>query len=139
MQEDNKITFYGISIKAVIFNEEGKLLTMFRTETAPNRPNTWDLPGGDLESEEEPIDSIIREIKEETGLEVKDVNIFDAGTYVVEKGMEWATLCYKCKAIGDKVTLSYEHNDYRWVTQEEFLKLESSPKLQRFVRNTIKI
>lgn len=129
---------YGISMKAIVFNSEGKLLTLFRTETAPARPNTWDLPGGDLDFGEEPDKAILREIKEETGLDVKEIKIFDVEAHVIkEENIHWVTLGFCCTTLETDVILSYEHNDYKWVTQEEFLELESSPKLQRFVRNSI--
>jgi len=127
---------FAVTQKAVIQNEEGKILTIFRTETAPSRPNTWDLPGGEVDFGESAIDSIKREIKEETGLEVEDVRPFDVETHLFpEEDVYWFTIAYKCKALSDNVVLSWEHNDYKWVTPEEFLQLESAPRLQKFIRN----
>jgi len=127
---------FAVTQKAVIQNEEGKILAIFRTETAPSRPNTWDLPGGEVDMGEGAIDSIKREIKEETELEVEDVCPFDVETHLFpEEGVFWFTIAYKCKALSDNVVLSWEHNDYKWVTAEEFLQLESDSRLQKFVRN----
>ena len=125
----------GVSQKAIIFNKEGKFLTMYRTATAQARPNTWDLPGGDLEFDEDPFESIIREVKEETGLDVEEVKPFDVEAHINKEGNFWITIAYKAKAISDKVALSFEHNDYKWVTSEEFFELESYNKLRRFVKN----
>lgn len=125
----------GVAQKAVVFNKEGKFLTIFRTQTAPSRPNTWDLPGGDLDFGEDPFESMIREIKEETGLDVKDVEPFDVEAHINKEGNFWVTIAYKAKALSDEVVLSFEHNDFRWVAPEEFLKLKSAPKLIRFVSN----
>ena len=112
---------FAITQKAVIQNEEGKILTLFRTETAPSRPNTWDLPGGELDYGEDAVAGIVREIKEETGLEVKDVRPFDVETHLLpEDGAYWFTIAYRCKALSDNVILSWEHNDYKWVTPAEF-------------------
>lgn len=125
-------------MKAVVFNDNGEILTLFRTETAPARPNTWDLPGGDLDFGEDPGQAIVREVKEETGLDVKDVQIFDAIGFISDfDKITWVTLAYKCKVTGTGVKISWEHNDYRWVTPEEFIKLKSSDRLQRFVRNSV--
>jgi len=127
-----------ISQKAIILNQADKLLAVFRTETAPAHPNTWDLPGGELEVGEDPISSIIREVKEETGLEVQDIEVFDIEGHEDEGDEYWVTVGYKGKSIGNEVILSFEHNDFRWVSPEEFLQLESQPKLHRFVRNLSK-
>lgn len=123
----------GIAQKVIVFNKEGKFLTIFRTETAPSRPNTWDLPGGDLDFGEDPIESIIREIKEETGLEVSEAEPFDVEAHINKEGNFWITIAYRAQALSDKVVLSFEHNDYKWVTPEEFLELKSAAKLIRFV------
>lgn len=125
----------GVSQKAVIFNKEGKLLTIHRTSTAPTRPNKWDLPGGDLDFGEEAAAGMLREIKEETGLQVKKVKAFDVESHTTNIGDFWVTIAYKAQTDSNNVILSFEHDDYKWVTAEEFLNLESSPKLKRFVKN----
>ncbi len=124
-----------VSQKAIIFNKEGKILTIYRSETAPSRPNTWDFPGGDLDFGEDTIKGILREVKEETGLDIKELTIFDAVSKIDEKGEFWVTIAYKAKTDSDKVTLSFEHTQFKWVTPEEFLNLESSETQKRFVKN----
>ena len=134
----------GVSQKAIIFNKEGKFLTLQRTNTAPSNPNKWDLPGGDLDFGEDAIKGITREIKEETGLEIENIKPFDVESHINNKNEFWVTIAYTAKIKSDKihpdrnfcrVKLSFEHNDFKWVTKEEFLKLESSEKLKRFVKN----
>lgn len=124
----------GASQKAIIFNKKGKFLTIRRTSTAPARPNTWDFPGGDLEFGEDAMESILREIKEETGLKVKNLKPFDVESHVNNDGDFWVTIGYTALAVSEKVVLSFEHDEFRWVTNKEFLKLESAPKLTRFVQ-----
>jgi 8-oxo-dGTP diphosphatase len=91
--------------------------------------------GGDLDFGEEAIKGLIREVKEETGLEIKDVKPFDVESHIDEKGEFWVTIAYRAKTTSEEVILSFEHDEFRWVTAREFLKLESSNKLRRFVNN----
>ena len=123
-----------VTQKAVVFNKEGKLLTLHRTSTAPAGPNKWDFPGGEIDFGEDAFSGIIREIKEECGLEVKDLKPFDVESHINEKGDFWVTIAYMAKAKSDDVKLSFEHDDFKWVSVEEFLTLESIDKLRRFAK-----
>lgn len=123
----------GVSQKAIIFNREGKILVLRRSGAAPSNPGKWDFPGGDLDFGEDAIGGIIREIKEESGLEVKNLKPFDVESHINKEGDFWVTIAYTAKSISDKVILSYEHDESKWLTAEDFLKLESSEKLRRFV------
>lgn len=126
-----------LSQKAIVLNGEGKLLTMRRSATAPVRALSWDLPGGDLDVGEDPTEGMVREIKEETGLEVKTPTLFDIEAHVNSDGDFWVTVAYKAQAVSQEVVLSYEHDQYQWVAPEEFLQLKSEEKLQRFVKKLL--
>lgn len=132
----------GVTQKAIVFRGDGKFLALRRGETAPSHPLAWDLPGGELEYGEDPINGIVREIREETGLEVSEVEPFDVLSQENPAGF-WVTIAYRCKSTTDKVVLSYEHNEYKWVSKEEFLGMvstsldktnPSSEKIIRFVK-----
>ena len=125
----------GVSQKAIIFNKEGKILTIYRSKTAPSRPNTWDFPGGDLDFGEDATEGILREIKEETGLKIKELMPFDVASRINERGDFWVTIAYKAKTDSNKVILSFEHTEFKWVIPEEFLILESSNTQKRFIKN----
>jgi 8-oxo-dGTP diphosphatase len=132
MKKKNKET--GVSQKAILFNKDGKILTIRRSKTAPSRPLHWDLPGGDLDFGEDTRKGIIREIKEETGLKVKDLKLIDAISGFNDKREFWVTICYTAEATTSKVFLSYEHDDLQWVTPEKFQKLKASPRNKSFVK-----
>lgn len=129
----------GVSQKAIVLNKEGRMLTLFRTETAPTRPNTWDLPGGDLDFGEDATESIIREIQEETGLSVENVRPFDVESIINDNGDFWVTIAYYAYVTTEEMKLSSEHNQYMWLLVEEFLKINTSARAQKFVENLIKI
>lgn len=131
MENDNQKI--GVSQKAILFNESGKILTIRRTETAPSRPLHWDLPGGDLDFGEDAKEGIIREIKEETGLEVEDLKLLDVISAFNDVKQFWVTICYIARPTTNKAVLSYEHDDLKWVTPDEFLKLKASPRNKKFV------
>jgi 8-oxo-dGTP diphosphatase len=125
----------GVSQKAIVFNEKGSFLALHRTSSAPSNPDKWDFPGGDLDFGEDATEGIIREIKEEAGLKIKDLKPFDVESHINKEGYFWVTIAYTAKAVSDKVTLSFEHDAFKWLTVKEFLKLEFPDKLKRFVKN----
>lgn len=125
----------GVSQKALILNKRNEILILRRSKSAPVRALTWDLPGGDLDFGEDAIQGIKREIKEETGLEVDKMIPFDVESHINREGDFWVTIAYKTKINSGKIVLSYEHDEFKWVSKEEFLKLDSADKLKRFVRN----
>ncbi|MDO8622853.1 MAG: NUDIX domain-containing protein [archaeon] len=126
--------------KAVIQNNEGKLLALLRPEKEYIRPNCWDLCGGSVDFEDVErwksksgkgdkddilIKGIKREALEETGLKVKTLEVIHVSSgYNNKKGVYIVAIGYLCKVDGNyAVKLSKEHVDYKWVTKQEFLRL----------------
>lgn len=134
----NKNQKIGVSQKAIIVDENGKILTIRRTKTAPSRPLHWDLPGGELDFGEDAQKGMLREIKEETDLKVKNLRVINTIAALDYKKEFWVTICYAAEAISKKVILSFEHDDFKWVTPGEFQKLKASPRNKKFVRNFAK-
>jgi 8-oxo-dGTP pyrophosphatase MutT (NUDIX family) len=58
----------------VIINEENKMLMGKRNDT-----NKWTVPAGHIEENECPFVGMGRELKEETGLDAKDIKMIKAG------------------------------------------------------------
>ena len=53
-----------ISAGCLFFDEDGRLLVV-----NPTYKNTWEIPGGVVEQNESPREAVIREVKEELGIE----------------------------------------------------------------------
>jgi 8-oxo-dGTP diphosphatase len=126
-----------VSQKIFLKNNEGKFLALRRSATDPSRPLTWDLPGGNIEEGEDLAESIKREVKEEVGLELISFSIFDAIGSTSKKGEYSIQIAYVGTVLDDAVTLSYEHDEYKWITKEEFLELDSTEKLKSFIEKLV--
>jgi len=113
-----------LALKAIIYNDDGKILTIRRSKTAGRRALTWDLPGGNLEFGEKLEDSILREIREETSIEVEKLLILNTSVGFDSADAFRVTIGYTAKAKTKSVVLSYEHDDFKWVTPEEFTQLD---------------
>lgn len=137
-KKQSKKGIAGFCQKAFVFNKKGKFLTMRRTKTAPTNPLKWDLPGGNVEFGENPLKSILREIKEETGLDVKSVTPIDIEGHLNLQNNYKIMLAYRAFVSKGKFSISWEHDLYKWVTADEFLKLKTTNKLKKFAKSLIK-
>lgn len=126
-----------VATKAVIINKSGKILTIRRSATDPHRPLTWDLPGGEVEVGEELEDSLRREIKEETGMEVDEPKLHGVIGRFNQRQEYWVTIAYVIKSKTDEVVLSSEHDEYRWVTKEEFLGSNATDRQKEFISKVV--
>lgn len=62
---------FRAGVGAVIINDRGKLLAFERSDAA----GSWQMPQGGLNENEEPLDGVLREIREETGLTAADLQL----------------------------------------------------------------
>lgn len=130
-----------IVAKAVVFNEEGKLLALRRSETDERRPLQWDLPGGWVEDGEDFVQATVRETAEETGVDLDSHTLCLVFTKTAikkpkDESMNVMWLFFLAKTKADTVTVSSEHSEHKWMTIDEAL-LEFEYPLQLEVLNHI--
>ncbi len=78
-------TRFTVTAGAIIFNQAGEILVLKHRFRAGSG---WGLPGGFLERGEQPLDALRRELREELGLEIEDVEIFAARSFRKPKQVE---------------------------------------------------
>jgi mutator protein MutT len=78
-------TRFTVTAGAVIFNDQKQVLLLKHRFRAGSG---WGLPGGFLERGEQPIDALRRELREEIGLELEDVEIFASRSFEKPKQVE---------------------------------------------------
>ena len=114
-----------IVTKIFVFNDIGEVLLQ-RSQIASIRPHGWDLPGGIVEDNEDPNNSVLRELKEESSLKAIDTQVFYIGTEL--EPVHIITLFYKAKTISTDVTLSPEHEKFIWAKPEAILDFQMPQK-----------
>ncbi|WP_051623631.1 NUDIX hydrolase [Clostridium hydrogeniformans] len=107
MIEDKKIY---VASKAFIVNGS-KFLAMHRKDT---KEEWLELPGGRLEFGESLEDTLKREVFEETKLNIEQVKLLDTWNWVGENH-EIAGVIYLCRIVEGNITLSEEHDYYKWL------------------------
>lgn len=86
-------------------------------------PGQWGIPGGGIEPGEDAENALRRELREEVGLEVSQVEplLFTDGLYTkrfpdgTSRPIYMIFLVYKCLAAAGEVALNSEFEEYAWV------------------------
>jgi len=101
---------------AAILCRDGRLL-IARRKKGDRFEGLWEFPGGKLEPEEKPEDCLVRELKEEFGVEAR------AGRFLGSIRYASASLSIELRAYAvahvSGVFHLYDHDEIRWVTPGE--------------------
>lgn len=128
--------------KVILINEKNELLLLRIGEHTvnPRRSHTWDLPGGFIDDGEAEVDGAIREVREETGIELgrDQLALVYAETAHYE---EIDTLMTHLRYVArldhtPEVTVSWEHESYKWVDFDANLdEYELRPHFVKAIEN----
>lgn len=113
-----------VEVASCYLEHEGKLLWLKRAADKP-QGDTWGVPAGKLESCELPLEAVIRETLEETGIRLDKKHLHPISSLYARhlKGdFIYHMFHYKCPD-RPEVFLSDEHQDFQWVSFEEAFTL----------------
>jgi len=127
---------FGVATKAIIFNTKlKKYLVLKKSDLEDINPNTFDMPGGRIEFGEKLEEAVIRETKEETGLDVEAKQVLNAWTFVKEdRDFQLTGVDFLCVTEQQEVKLSEEHSSFEWRDAQEIISNERYPN---WLRKTI--
>lgn len=112
------------TVGGLIFNQEGRMLLVRTAKWS----DLWGIPGGKIEWGEPSETALVRELREETGLEVHDVRfvLVQDAIHPPEfyKDAHFLLLNYTCSVTGHpEVRLNDEAQEFRWVDWSEARQL----------------
>jgi len=129
-----------LGASAILFNDEGKFLLTRRADNGQ-----WCLPGGAVESGETVAEACIREVWEETGLNVRVKRLVGVYSHpdqlIIYKDGNKAFIVaihFEVQVTSGELSLSNETTDFGYFTVEEMEELEMLGRHKERVLDTLK-
>ena len=125
-----------INVSAIILDKDRRILLLKRSNFEDQwQPNKWAVVGGKVESGEDEVEAVKREIKEETGI---DIETF-IEKFVIQRSSDAVEHIYVAKYSGEPedVELNQEHNGFMWVRYAEIRYLDTVPNLIDYINIAI--
>ena len=120
------------STTAVVTDNEGRIVLVRRKDN-----DLWALPGGGMELGESIEDTAVREVKEETGLDVVItglVGIYTNPNHVIEytdgEVRQQFSLCYSTTLTGGELHYDSESTDITWADKQSLETLTMHPSMR---------
>jgi ADP-ribose pyrophosphatase YjhB (NUDIX family) len=126
-----------VGSSAIVVDEAGRILLQRRSDSG-----NWALPGGTMDIGETFAESAIREVKEETGFDVRIERIVgiysDPGhVFAFEDGevRQEFSICLACAIVGGELRVSSESTDVRFFSFDKVTDLAMHESIRKRIED----
>ena len=127
------------SVVAIVCDDRGRVLLIHKTDNGK-----WALPGGGHDIGESISDTVVREVKEETGYDVQVETI--TGTYTNPRHVmayddgevrQQFSIAFRATLIGGEAATSSESDEVAWVAPEDIAQLDMHPSMRQRIEDAL--
>jgi ADP-ribose pyrophosphatase YjhB (NUDIX family) len=98
---------FNAGVSSLIFDEQGRVLLFKHTY----RKYEWGIPGGALEYKEQPIEAVVREFQEETGMQIEVIRLLRVAS---AREFPHLGITYLCKIVDGEFKPSHEISEMKY-------------------------
>lgn len=120
---------YTLGAFAVVFDGDDRVLVSHRRDL-----DLWNLPGGRVQVGELPDAAVVREVREETGLEVEVTRLI--GVYGRNDGRADIVFTFECAILGGRLVATEEADRHEWFVADQ-LPVNTIPKQVARIRDAL--
>jgi ADP-ribose pyrophosphatase YjhB (NUDIX family) len=120
------------STTAVVTDEQERIVLIRRRDN-----DLWALPGGGMELGESIVDTAVREVKEETGLDIEVTGLIGVYTnpshvmaYTDGEVRQQFSLCFTTRLLGGDLLADSESTDIAWTPSRDIPSLNMHPSMR---------
>jgi ADP-ribose pyrophosphatase YjhB (NUDIX family) len=125
----NSIT---VAVSAFVLDDTGRLLMIRRSDN-----DLYSIPGGQLELGETLAQAAVRELREETGIDIEVtgvIGLYSNPDHVIayddgEVRQEFS-LCFRARPLGGELRTSSESKEVHWVKRSRLAELNIHPSIR---------
>ncbi len=131
--------FPAPTVGAFIINPQGEVL-MVQSHKWHDR---FTIPGGHIELGERMEDALVREVKEETGLDVTDLEFLLFQEFIFDEAYwkrgHFIFFDFACRTECTDVSLNHEAEHYEWVSPEDALSMDIDRYTERALQRYLEL
>ncbi|UOX90245.1 NUDIX domain-containing protein [Amycolatopsis sp. FBCC-B4732] len=134
-----KANSIAVAVSAFIQDDHGRILMIRRTDN-----NLYSIPGGQLELGETLAQAVVREVREETGIECEVsevIGVYSDPEHVIayddgEVRQEFS-ICFRASWVSGTLRTSSESSEVLWVTPGSMDKLSIHPSIRLRIEHSM--
>ena len=124
-----------------IIAQDGNVLLVRRAN--PPLQGQWSIPGGLVEIGETTKEAVIREAREETGLQIEPVHLVEVFERILRDQesrvqYHYVLIDYLCRVLSGRAIAGSDVSEVRWANCDELESLSVAPETCAVVRKAIK-
>ncbi len=124
---------FDTSVAAIVRDGSGRILLIKRSETSNWSKGLWECPGGKPDPGEHASEALVREAKEETGLDIEPFAFAGTGDFEHPRTHVVVNYFHAKQSGDDPVKLSFEHSEFKWLPLADALRLELTPPTKQIL------